>query len=183
MGVPAVAVDSHGDARPMLVRAGWYATFRGYAGDFNIRVRSVIKDERKANVKELRYAGKRYLAWGSVKLADSVVKVSIPHPLHSHPYFFCFVHCIAYYVYTVYTTQYSLPSLPSTELCTILYLIISPAPIPQVCIQKESRHLSGECIMPAAELATWMASGWCLPPRWWVISLSYLHPACLRSCN
>ena len=47
-------------------------------------------------------------------------------------------------------------------LC-VLYLIISSASIPQVCIKKERQHFSGECVMPAAELATWMASGWCLP--------------------
>ena len=68
-----VAEDSRGDARPMIVRADWCAVLRGRVGEQ--RVRGVIKEERQANVNNLRHAGKRYLAWGCVVLADSVVKV------------------------------------------------------------------------------------------------------------
>ena len=101
-----VEEDSHGDARPMIVRADWHATLRGHEG--LMKVRAVINEERGSKVgdpkvvNDLLYAKKRYIAWGSVKLADSVVKVSRPHPLHSHPYFL-FVSCtVLHTMYTLY---------------------------------------------------------------------------------
>ena len=120
-----VEEDSHGDARPMIVRADWRATLRGHEG--LMKVRAVINDERGSKVgdpkvvNDLLYAKKRYIAWGSVKLADSVVKASRPHPLHSHPYFF-FVSCtVLDTMHTLYI-QYSTVYLPYPALYYALYI-------------------------------------------------------------